>query len=199
MPDDKPIAFLVRHGETVARDRKIFISWIDFPLDTEGEQQAKDAIDFLSDYEIKTVYSSPLQRAVYGALLLNKPVQQDRGLLPWNRGILTGISEEDGNDALKLFLDNPSVAIPYGESRTACEKRLTEFFTPALERSESTTTAFFTHHSVIDVLNCLLTGERTKEPKNLVKTGGVVAVYIDGDGYRLEPVLRPDNDNSGLS
>ena len=197
--DSKLIGFLVRHGETIAKDRGIFVSWIDFPLDDEGEQQAHDTIDFLKDYEIENVYSSPLQRCVYIAKLLDKPFHQTRGLLPWNRGILTGISEEDGKDALKLFLDNPQVAIPYGESRLDCEKRLSEFFVPALERAESSTTVFFTHHSVIDVLNCLLKGERDKEPQNLVKTGGVVGIYVDGDGYRLEPLLRADDKNTGIS
>ena len=199
MATSKPIGFLVRHGETVARDRGIFISWIDYPLDEEGKEQAQEAVDFLSDYEIENVYSSPLQRCVYAAKLLGKPFQQDRGLLPWNRGILTGISEEDGKSALKLFSSNPSVAIPYGESRIDCEKRLSEFFIPALERAESSTTAFFCHHSVIDVLNCLLKGERTQEPQNLVKTGGIVGIYVDGDGYRLEAMFREDDSEQGMS
>lgn len=197
--NDKPIGFLLRHGEVEGADKKIFVSWIDVELSETGKQQAQDAVNFISDYDIKDVYSSPLQRCVYAAKLLSDDIQQERGLLPWNRGILTGIPEEDGNEALELFLDNPSVRIPFGESRRDCEHRLTDFFTPALERAEKRTAVFFTHHSVIDVLNCLLTGERTKKPKNLVKTGGVVAIYVKDDGYELKPVLRPDDNQQGIS
>jgi broad specificity phosphatase PhoE len=198
MPDN-PIAFLCRHGETTLSDQKIFISWIDVPLSQVGEQQAHSQIDFLKHYAIDDIYSSPLQRCTFAADLLGEDYCQDRGLLPWNRGILTGVPEENGEKALELFLSNPSVAIPFGESRSDCEKRLRAFFIPALERAEKRTAVFFTHHSVIDVLNCLLLGERSRNPKNLVKTGGIVAVYVEGDGYRLDPVLRPDGENQGLS
>lgn len=189
----KPIAFLIRHGETVVKDLHIFVSWTDVALDEEGWEQAADVKRILSKYDIQDIYSSPLQRCLDMAEMISSDVLQHRGLLPWNRGILTGISEEMGKDTLKLFMQNPTVTIPMGESRKQCEDRLESFFLPAFRTAEKRTAAFFTHHSVIDVLNCLVKGERGEEPVNLVKTGGIVAVYPDGDEYRLEPIHRPDD------
>jgi broad specificity phosphatase PhoE len=191
-----PIAFLIRHGLDTLSDSGVFVSWTDVDLNEEGVKQASVVYDFLSDYDIQQVYSSPLIRCVTMALMLGKPIQQERSLLPWNRGVLTGTLEEEGKDTLKLYMQNPKVKIPLGESRLDCENRLEKFFIRALADAEEKMAAFFTHHSVIDVLNSLLKGERNDEPENLVKPGGVVAVFVDGDGYRLEPVLNVDEKSS---
>lgn len=200
--ESEPCAFLVRHGKDTLSDTGIFVSWIDAPLTSEGKEQAEKVADFLSDYDIKRIYSSPLQRCVVMAQMYadeGVDIVQHRGLLPLNRGILTGTLEELGKPALDLFLKNPDIAIPYGESRTQAERRIESFFNPALSHAESEMTVFFTHHSVIDILNCLLKGERPAEPENLVKPGGIVGVYVDGDGYRLEALLNEDEGQKGIS
>lgn len=162
-------------------------------------EQAHELVEFVADYSPTRVYSSPLQRAFNMAVLLagnEKHVTQTRDLLPWNRGILTGTLESEGKELLKLFLKNPDMKVPYGESRNECEERLWNFFDPLFrEAREDGPFVFFTHHSVIDVLNILCTGERGEEPYNLVKAGGCVGVYPDGEGdYRLEALLKPDNE-----
>lgn len=179
------------------------MGWIDVELTSEGMDQGKKAAELLDEYDIQKVYCSPLKRCVDMAQIYTaynaKPIMQDRGLLPFNRGILTGTSSEAGKPALKLFLENPDVQIPYGESRLQAEQRIEGFFHGTLKDAESKTTAFFTHHSVIDMLNDICQGKRTPEPKNLVKPGGVVAVYVDGDGYRLEPILNADDSSATIS
>lgn len=154
-------------------------------------------MEFMSDYSPTRVFSSPLQRCLDIAVMLAgdiENVEQCRSLLPWNRGILTGALESEGQDLLKLLLKNPDVRVPYGESRAECEERLWTCFTDLFSQAKGDGPyAIFTHHSVIDVLNILCTGERGEEPYNLVKAGGCVAVYLDGpDDYRLEPLLHVD-------
>lgn len=196
--DSKPIAFLIRHGEDTLSDSGVFVSWTDVPLTSIGFEQAEDAADILEKYDIKYIYASPLVRAIQTAETFadKKHVQQDRALLPWNRGILTGCLEEEAEDLLKLIMENPDVHVPHGESRREVEKRIGDFFTPALDLAEQYPTAFFTHHSVIDVLNCLLKGKRNAKIVNLVKPGGIVAVYVDGEGYRLDAIHNADEEKS---
>lgn len=190
----KPIAWLIRHGEYEGHDLGVFMSWTDVPLTEKGRSQARDAVAIVARENPKLVFSSPLIRCLAAAEMLSDDVRQDRGLLPWNRGILTGISEEIGKPTLELFMKNPNVTIPMGESRREAEERLEKFFTKKLEDAETEPSAFFTHHSVIDVLNCLLEGKRNENPKNLVKPGGIVAVYVSGDGYKLRPIYRADDE-----
>lgn len=193
MPNRQPIAFLARHGEDTLTGKGIHVSWLDVPLTAKGKEQGQEVVDFLDDYDIQLVHSSPLLRCVTLAEMLGKPFQQQRALLPWNRGVLTGSLEEDSKDLLKLLLTNPTIQVPYGESRRQCEDRLSDFFGPSLRIAEDKMTVFYTHHSVIDVLNSLVLGKRNDEPVNLVKPGGVVAVYLKSDGdYELEPVLNAD-------
>ena len=55
---DKPVALLVRHGSTTATG-KVFVSRADFPLDEQGKRELHEAINFLKDYDIARIYSSP--------------------------------------------------------------------------------------------------------------------------------------------
>jgi len=193
MPNSRqPVALLVRHGHDILSDSGIFVSWTDVPLTDEGRTEAHETIKKLEPFDVQIVYTSPLLRCLEMAEMMSDDPIQERSLLPWNRGILTLTPEKEGRDALNLFVTNPDVRIPGGESRIEVETRLEKFFIPALERAEKETTVFFTHHSVIDVLNSLLKGERDEEPENLVKPSGIVAVYVDGDSYRLEPIWKAD-------
>ena len=189
---DAPICFLVRHGDVTLEDADIIVSRADLPLSSEGEQQTKAAIDFLADFDIKDVYSSPLIRCLTMAREFagDREVKQERALLPWSRGILTGISKDAADPLIKLLLVNPTVVIPMGESRQECEERINEFFVPALDHAEVRTAVFFTHHTVIDFLSYLIAGERPDDPPNIVEVGGIAAVYVDGDGYRMEALLN---------
>lgn len=201
MATSKPIALLIRHGEDTLSNSGVFVSWTDVPLTAKGRAEAEEAAGVLDEYDIEYIYSSPLQRSLETAKIYTSGhIMQEGALLPWNRGILTGCLEDEGEDLLDLLVQNPDIHIPHGESRKECEDRLRDFFMPALDIAEQHPTAFFTHHSVIDVLNSLLKGQRSKKLVNLVKQGGIVAVHIDGDGYRLEAIYKPDDDSAkGMS
>lgn len=197
--DSKPIAFLVRHGECELSDSGVFVSWTDVPLTAKGKKQAKEAADILDEYDIKYIFSSPLDRSIETARIYageGTYIMQERALLPWNRGILTGCLESEAEDLLQLIMENPDVHVPHGESRREAEKRIGDFFTHSLDIAEKYPSAFFTHHSVIDVLNCLLKGKRNAKIVNLVKPGGIVAVYVDGEGYRLDAIHNADEEKS---
>lgn len=193
MKKGKPIALLVRHGDTTLTDDDIVVSRIDVSLNEDGERQTREVLDCLREYDVECIYSSPLIRclSMAEAFAEGREVIQHRGLLPWSRGVLTGIPVAEAEDMIDLLLKNPNVRVPLGESRIECEDRIMDFFSTALAEAENKVTAFFTHHTVIDFLAYLLDGERPDDPPNIVDVGGIAAVYIDGDGYSMEPILAP--------
>ena len=196
-----PIAFLARHGSTELSDTGVIISRTDVRPDKEGTEQAENLIRFLDERDIQDVYSSPLKHCVTIAKRFagHREVIQHRSLLPWDRGILTGVLSDEAEDLIKLLLTNPTVRIPHGESRVEAEERISELFDTALKKAEDRTAVFFTHHTVIDFLNCLLLGERLDDPPNVVEVGGIAAIYVDGDGYTMEPVLHPAENTIAVS
>lgn len=199
----EPIAYLARHGDTELSDKNIIISRTDVEPNDEGTEQGQRVVEFLSDRDIEDIYSSPLRRCVMIAEKLadGRPVMQHRGLLPWDRGVLTGVLSEEAEDLIKLLLVNPAVRIPHGESRLEAEGRIWDFFDGALKKAEKRKriAAFFTHHTVIDFLSCLILGERLDDPPNVVEVGGVAAIYVDGEGYAMEPILNAAENTIAVS
>lgn len=55
---------LVRHGQTVANENRIFSGWTDYPLTERGKKQCKLLSESLKQYDhVERIYSSPLLRA----------------------------------------------------------------------------------------------------------------------------------------
>lgn len=61
---------LVRHGQTNWNAERRLQGATDIPLNEVGRQQARDAVEVLSDYEWDTIVSSPLSRAAETADLI---------------------------------------------------------------------------------------------------------------------------------
>ena len=61
---------LVRHGQTDWNAERRLQGATDIPLNEVGRQQARDAVEVLSDYEWDTIVSSPLSRAAETADLI---------------------------------------------------------------------------------------------------------------------------------
>lgn len=70
LPVDAKRIFFVRHGEVInpgGPDRTVFYGGQDVPLSPLGEREAQAAAIYLQQFPISLVFSSPLQRAIYGA------------------------------------------------------------------------------------------------------------------------------------
>jgi broad specificity phosphatase PhoE len=200
----KLIALICRHGETKLNATNCFRSWIDAPLDENGQKQAKDMADFLADYPVKRVIASPLIRTMVTAHefadRLGIKVEQDRGLLPWNLGVLAGRSKLESTPTLQLFVDNPDIKIPAGESLNEFKSRVATFFTPELIASEDLPlTAFFCHTSNITMLESIINDEqRGPEDAEVVKPGGICGIYKTDVWLKIEPIFgMPEQANFG--
>lgn len=198
---DVPIAYVSRHGETELNVEKALKGWLDAPLTEKGMNQAEQQSRVLSGLGLTKIFCSPLLRAFqtasFTAEIVGLEPFQDRGLATWHVGIFEGVNKDDAKDAIQLFLDNPSVRMPDGESIEGFEERIAEFFSRRLAEAEKDGPyCFFTHNSSISALSNMLSGERREvvELSDVIPTGGIAAVYVDGKSYRLEAIFAPDEE-----
>ncbi len=192
---DKVVAYVCRHGECPSNAMDLFRSWKDVPLNANGIKQAQNACEFLKDVPIKQIICSPLIRTFQTAHCIAKPHKlvpyQTRGLFPWNMGVFCGIPREENNRALQLFVHNPTVRIPNGESLDQFEDRQFMFWKSAFEEAKHRLTAFVTHSSTMTSLVRFTQESDEDDPLALeiVKPGGIIEVHFDGTNYWTKPVF----------
>jgi broad specificity phosphatase PhoE len=192
----KLVAVIQRHGDTDANDMDCYRSRLDPPLNSKGMKQAEDAADNLEqeDLGIERIITSPLLRACTTADIiaehLELPVEQDRGLLSWALGFLSGKDKKTYEPILGFFIDNPKETIPDGESLDEMEQRVYEFFSK--EFKNDTLTLFVTHTSNLVTLENLIHGDHAGRPEVgavSVDTGGTVGIYVDDNGRYSTEIL----------
>lgn len=193
---ERMVGLILRHGSTELNEKECFRSWLDVPLSDEGIEQAKEAAQFLKKFPIRAIVTSPLLRAFvtanYAAMPHRLFVAQHRGLFPWRLGIFSGLSKEEYQPALRLFVQNPEVCVPEGESLKDFEDRQWAFWKAALESAETSgLTLYVAHTSNVTALQNFCEGMESVEPEmgESVKPGGVGAIYFNGENHRVEPIF----------
>ena len=125
------IIYLVRHGKTDFIGKKLCGNLPGIHLNEEGRSQAQKAADYLGDFPIKAIYSSPIERALETAEIINTnsglevtPVDFLREI---HFGDLQGMGEKDLVDhpLWKRFNSLPAdVYFPNGESVAEVRNRV---------------------------------------------------------------------------
>jgi len=196
MSDKKLIAILQRHGSTLLNENNSFRSRMDPPLDDEGIKQAEQAAANIlrEGFEVKKIISSPLLRAVQTADIiadeLDLDVEQDRGLISWDLGFLSGKPKDEYDEILDYFVDNPTKKVPEGESLDDLEKRTFDFFNESLKDDDLK--IYVTHTSNVITVENLIHGNHDGRPESgetSVEPGGTVGVFVDGSGKYSTEVL----------
>jgi broad specificity phosphatase PhoE len=193
---DQLVGLILRHGETDLNHDDCFRSWVDVPLNATGLRQAKDAAQFLKKFKLANIISSPLLRAFVTADLAatqqDCAVYQHRGLFPWRLGVFSGLPRKENNQALRLFVKNPEVAVPGGESLQDFEDRQFAFWSAALKKARSGGLTLFVCHTsnVVSLENMTSDGDAVEpEQSDTVKPGAVAAIYWNGKNHRIEPIF----------
>jgi broad specificity phosphatase PhoE len=194
--NEQMVGLILRHGEAAANEQGIFRSWGDYPLTEAGIEQAKEAANYLKKYPICHILTSPLLRAFvtadYSAVPHRLPVYQHRGLFPWRLGIFSGLDRDENQEALHLFVENPNVRIPSGESLRDFEDRQFAFWQAALAMARKNgLTLYVCHNSVVTALLNFMEGGRKADSVtgSNIEPGGVAEIYFDGRQHRVEPVF----------
>ncbi|MBN8827484.1 MAG: histidine phosphatase family protein [Sphingobacteriia bacterium] len=98
-----PVSFyFVRHGETDWNVIKRITGQTDVPLNSQGLKQAHKVGEILQTLEIKSIFTSTLQRAKQTAEIIqtyiNSPLEENPGLMDSKLGIIEG-----NTDRSKLY------------------------------------------------------------------------------------------------
>src|ERR1039458_488884 len=183
MSEKKLVAIIQRHGSTILNEDNKFRSRLDPPLDGKGTKQAqKAAVNLRKEgIEVKRVVSSPLLRACQTADEIAEEfgidVEQDRALISWNLGFLSGKDKDIYGPILDLYVDRPKLVPPDGESLDALEQRAYEYFNKELKKAK--VTVYVTHNSNIVCVDKFIDNNKVGRPESSetsVKPGGTMAI-----------------------
>lgn len=93
--------YLVRHGQSTANQEKVMAGHNDVLLTEKGKEQANIIADKLKDIPIDVIYSSPLNRALETANIINSkrkkilPIKVTNELIEVDYGIYEGVSKSN--------------------------------------------------------------------------------------------------------
>ncbi len=157
--------YFLRHGETDANVQKIFQGHGDNPLNANGRAQAQAAAEILRHYSINRIISSPLQRALETAEIINavlqKPLSCEDALKERDFGLYEGKSvswvmqwEKDNlpRDAL-IEIETGYPAPPDGEIYGDFQARVIDGVIRNLARYPDETILFVGHGKVFGALH----------------------------------------------
>jgi ribonuclease H / adenosylcobalamin/alpha-ribazole phosphatase len=217
--------FLVRHGEVInpGGDRTVFYGGMDVPLSPLGEQEAQAAADYLSQFDIARVFSSPLSRAMYGAhqVLLKQQAKKSAsstsegasssssapsavvvldGFTELDRGTWCGLTKEEiGSDLLARFdACDESVTPDGGESYPALKRRVLAARDEALSQVAPGTVGCLVSH--LQVTRSILSEALSMPIEQMVnlKIATASVTCIDYDGPTQTVQFQSFKPNAGL-
>src|SRR5215472_1022676 len=123
-----PALILLRHGQSQWNLENRFTGWVDVPLSTKGEEEARAAGRKLHGRRIDVLFTSVLKRAIDTATLAleeagirDVPVERDEALNERMYGDLQGLNKAEsarkwGEEQIKLWRRSYDVRPPGGES-----------------------------------------------------------------------------------
>src|SRR5215468_9025318 len=119
---------LLRHGQSQWNLENRFTGWVDVPLSSKGEDEARKAGEKLEGRQIDEVFTSVLKRAIdttdlalQAAGIAERPTTRDAALNERMYGDLQGLNKAEaakrfGADQVKLWRRSYDVRPPGGES-----------------------------------------------------------------------------------
>src|SRR5262249_12111854 len=131
---------LLRHGQSQWNLENRFTGWIDVPLSSKGEDEARAAGEKLRGHRIDKLYTSVLKRAVDTATLALEaaglrtlPTEQDAALNERMYGDLQGLNKAEaakqfGDAQIKLWRRSYDVRPPGGESLADTAERVLPYW-----------------------------------------------------------------------
>lgn len=158
---------LVRHGETSWNKEQIFRGRKDIKLNRNGIIQAKRLGKYFANIRIDTIYSSPLNRALFTAKEIakhhNLKVKISKELIDFNFGSWEGHTHEEIKkkypQLYKLWRSKPEkLKIPKGEAVSRLRKRLKGFLNDLTKKSFNQTIILVSHRVVLKMLILIALG-----------------------------------------
>lgn len=196
--DSKPVAYLMRHAGTDLNADDVIRSWSDTDINAEGRKQARAAGKFLKNKGIRRAASSDLPRAKHTMQIAARVAgienrSTDAKLRAWKLGPeFQGKPKKEVQQKLDDLVAHPDKVPQGGESLNQFRKRKTEDMTERLKTATPEDPLLFVeHNSGIIVDEEHFSGRQNAKASDVevVRPGGIVAVYRDGEGYRTQVVF----------
>ena len=144
---------LIRHGESQWNLENRFTGWVDVPLSSRGEQEAREAGEKLRAFRFDHAFTSVLTRAIRTLEIVldvigqsGLPVEQHQALNERMYGELQGLNKAEtakqyGEDQVKLWRRSYDVRPPGGESLRDTADRVLPYYRehvwPCLAKGET--------------------------------------------------------------
>ena len=185
---------LCRHGETEWNVNEVFRGRCDVGLNEVGIKQAELLGDYLRDFKIEAVYSSPLKRALDTAKFVAQHHGLDigvaEGLVDFDYGTWQGLTHREVKDRYKTlyerWLREPHlVRVPGGDTLGEVRKRARSMVDGVVSKHNGIV-VLVSHRVVNKVLICSLLGLGTSHFWNIRQdVGGFTIFHYEGDRFTL--------------
>jgi 2,3-bisphosphoglycerate-dependent phosphoglycerate mutase len=131
---------LLRHGESQWNLENRFTGWVDVPLSSKGEQEAREAGQKLKTFRFDRAYTSVLKRAIDTLQIVLEvigqtdiPIEKDQALNERLYGELQGLNKAEtarkyGEQQVKIWRRSYEVRPPGGESLRDTAERVLPYY-----------------------------------------------------------------------
>lgn len=157
---------ILRHGQTNWNLNHRYQGQMDIPLNAYGEEQARNAYEFLKQYHFDEVYCSDLYRArmtaklALGDLFPLDRIHYDRRLRERSFGIYEGgpyDKERMPQEYVKQMKKDPeNFKFPEGESLRDVERRIRPFVEEMKEKYPGKTVLIVAHGTLLSCMTCVV-------------------------------------------
>ena len=163
--------YLVRHGQSLGNEKRIYLGHTDWDLTALGYDQAREAAKVLADVKLDAIYSSDLIRAMNTA----KPHAELRGLqvVPCEGLREINVGEWEGVPVSELLLDERftvgwyktfgNFTLPGGECVFEAAKRVHKALLEIAERHSGGTVLATLHAAAIRAFWCYISGYQRED------------------------------------
>ena len=201
MPTD---ILLVRHGQTQSNFTGYYMGWSDEDLNETGAAQAQCLSARLSDLQIASIYSSPLQRAYSTAKIIDKPHGLEVKLLQdlteinfgdWQGLHVTEIKQRWPELWQEWHVDPSQVAVPGGENFSQIAERVSRALRIVIADNLNARSIIVAHEIVIKIVIMQVLGASFSVYRHFeIGNASLSRIQVYNDWLRLITV----NDKSHL-
>lgn len=188
--------YLIRHGQSTANARDVFLGWHDLDLTELGIKQAKITASYLKNIPIDAIYSSDLTRAYHTAeqtaKLFKLPIITDKRLREINGGlweeiVFNDLKEKFYDNFIAFTTDIGNAKIDGGESVEELYYRFVNAVEDIAKQNDGKTICIFTHATCVRCLgaHCLGKGLKDMQSVEWPHNASVTEAEYDNGKFKL--------------
>lgn len=182
--------YLIRHGESQANQKDVFLGHTDLDLTEKGLQQAIKTAEYLKDIPVDAIYSSDLLRAYHTALCTARvkglDVVKDKELREiyagdWENKSFLELFEQFKETFSLWVTDIGNAYCDHGETVQELQKRFLSAVERLAKENDGKTILIFTHATPIRVFKAAADGLTPAQMKEVPWAGNASVTYAEYD------------------